>query len=61
MMPPMAAAVGTPDDVRNVAHYVLSLSGSPHDTLRWARPSSVPAPLATAWTAKATQPWARPT
>ena len=34
MMPPMAAAVGTPDDVRNVAHYVLSLSGSPHDTLR---------------------------
>ena len=34
MMPPMAAAVGSPDDVRNVAHYVLSLSGSPHDTLR---------------------------
>ncbi len=34
MMPPMAAAVGTPDDVRNVAHYVLSLSGSPHDSLR---------------------------
>ncbi|GAB3492279.1 cytochrome-c oxidase, cbb3-type subunit III [Curvibacter fontanus] len=33
-MPPMAAAVGTPDDVKNVAHYVLSLSGSPHDTLR---------------------------
>jgi cytochrome c oxidase cbb3-type subunit 3 len=29
-MPPMAAAVGTPDDVRNVAHYVLSMSGSPH-------------------------------
>ncbi|WP_137916833.1 cytochrome-c oxidase, cbb3-type subunit III [Hydrogenophaga sp. 2FB] len=34
VMPPMAAAVGTPDDVRNVAHYVLSLSGSPHDGLR---------------------------
>jgi cytochrome c oxidase cbb3-type subunit 3 len=34
MMPPMAAAVGTPDDVKNVAHYVLSLSGSPHDSLR---------------------------
>ena len=34
MMPPMAAAVGSPDDVRNVAHYVLSLSGSPHDSLR---------------------------
>lgn len=34
MMPPMAAAVGSADDVRNVAHYVLSLSGSPHDSLR---------------------------
>lgn len=33
-MPPMAAAVGSPDDVRNVAHYVLSLSASPHDSLR---------------------------
>jgi len=33
-MPPMAAAVGTPEDVKNVAHYVLSLSGSPHDSLR---------------------------
>jgi len=33
-MPPMGAAVGTPDDVKNVAHYVLSLSGSPHDSLR---------------------------
>lgn len=33
-MPPMAAAVGTPDDVRNLAHYVLSLSNSPHDTLK---------------------------
>jgi cytochrome c oxidase cbb3-type subunit III len=33
-MPPMAAAVGTPDDVKNVAHYVLSLGNSPHDTLR---------------------------
>jgi len=31
VMPPMAAAVGSADDVRNVAHYVLSLSGSPHD------------------------------
>jgi cytochrome c oxidase cbb3-type subunit 3 len=34
VMPPMAAAVGTPDEVKNVAHYVLSLSGSPHDSLR---------------------------
>ena len=33
-MPPMAAAVGTTEDVRNVAHYVLSLSKSPHDALR---------------------------
>jgi cytochrome c oxidase cbb3-type subunit 3 len=33
-MPPMAAAVGTPDDVKNVANYVLSLSNSPHDSLR---------------------------
>ena len=33
-MPPMGAAVGTPDDVKNVAHYVLSLSGSPNDSLR---------------------------
>ncbi len=33
-MPPMAAAVGTPDDVKNVAHYVLSLSGSPNDSVR---------------------------
>ncbi len=31
VMPPMGAAVGNADDVRNVANYVLSLSGSPHD------------------------------
>lgn len=37
MMPPMAAAVGTPEDVRNLAHYVLSLSGSPHDSVRAAQ------------------------
>ncbi len=35
-MPPMAAAVGTPEDVRNVAQYVLSLSNSPHDSLKAA-------------------------
>jgi len=34
LMPPMAAAVGSPEDVRNLAHYVLSLSNSPHDSLR---------------------------
>ncbi len=33
VMPPMAAAVGGGDDVRNVAQYVLSLSGSPHDSV----------------------------
>lgn len=36
MMPPMAAAVGTEEDVRNVANYVLSLSGSVHDESRAA-------------------------
>lgn len=33
-MPPMAAAVGTPDDVRNLANYVLSLSNSPYDSVK---------------------------
>ena len=33
VMPPMAAAVGTTEDVRNVANYVLSLSGSPHNSV----------------------------
>ena len=33
MMPPMAAAVGTAQDVHNVANYVLSLSGSPHNSI----------------------------
>ncbi len=32
-MPPMAAAVGSPEDVKNVANYVLSLSGSPHNAV----------------------------
>jgi cytochrome c oxidase cbb3-type subunit 3 len=32
-MPPMAAAVGTPEDIKNVSHYVLSLSGAPHDAV----------------------------
>ena len=31
MMPPMAAAVGDEAALSEVAHYVLSLSGSPHD------------------------------
>jgi len=33
-MPVMSAAVGSSDDVKNVANYVLSLSGSPHDSVR---------------------------
>lgn len=33
MMPPMAAAVGSAADVENLAQYVLSLSGSPHDSV----------------------------
>jgi len=34
VMPPMGAAVGSDDDVKNVAHYVLSLSGSSHDPIK---------------------------
>lgn len=33
MMPPMAAAVGTEADARNLAHYVLSLSGGAHNNI----------------------------
>jgi cytochrome c oxidase cbb3-type subunit 3 len=33
VMPPMAAAVGGPEDVKNVANYVLSLSDSAHNNL----------------------------
>ena len=33
-MPPMAAAVGSSDDVKNVANYVLAISGNPHDSVR---------------------------
>jgi cytochrome c oxidase cbb3-type subunit 3 len=32
-MPPMAAALGSAADVRNVAHHVLSLSGSAHNSV----------------------------
>ena len=64
MMPPMAAAVGSAEDVRNVANYVLSLSGSPHNTIAaqlGQDASSPPAPPATASTARATRRSARPT
>jgi cytochrome c oxidase cbb3-type subunit 3 len=33
VMPPMAAALGTAEDVRNVSNYVLSLSDSAHDSV----------------------------
>ena len=33
VMPPMAEALGSSDDVRNVAHYVLSLSGTAHNSV----------------------------
>lgn len=36
MMPPMGAAVGSDKDVENVAHYVLSLSGSTADPIKAA-------------------------
>jgi cytochrome c oxidase cbb3-type subunit 3 len=39
-MPPMAAAVGGPEDVADVAHYVLSLSDSAHDSVRAVRGKS---------------------
>ena len=32
-MPPMAEAVGSAEDVKNLANYVLSLSGDPHDSI----------------------------
>lgn len=32
-MPSMATAVGTAEDARNVAHYVMSLSGGPHNSI----------------------------
>ncbi len=37
MMPPMAAAVGSADDVADLANYVRSLSKSAHDAVRAAR------------------------
>ena len=33
VMPPMAAALGGAEDVKNVSNYVLSLSGSPHNSV----------------------------
>ena len=33
VMPPLAAAVGSAEDVRNLANYVLSMSDSPHNNV----------------------------
>lgn len=35
-MPPMGAAIGSDDDIRNVANYVMSLSGATHDPIKAA-------------------------
>ena len=37
MMPPMGAALGNAENVKDVANYVRSLSGLPHDSLRAGR------------------------
>jgi len=37
MMPPQGAAVGGPEDIKDVANFVLSLSGRTHDELRAQR------------------------
>ena len=37
VMPPLGAALGSDDDVKNVAHYVLSLSESANDSIRAAQ------------------------
>jgi len=37
MMPPLGAAVGSAEEVKDVANYVRSLSGLTHDTLRASR------------------------
>ena len=37
IMPPQVAAVGTPDDEKNVANYVLGLAGQPNDPARAAK------------------------
>jgi cytochrome c oxidase cbb3-type subunit 3 len=34
MMPPMGAAIGSESDIMDVAHYVLSLSGSPNNEIK---------------------------
>lgn len=37
VMPPLAAALGGADGTKDVAHYVMSLSGAPADSIRVAR------------------------
>ena len=40
VMPPLAAAVGSSNEVHDLANYVLSLSGSPHNAIAAARGKS---------------------
>jgi cytochrome c oxidase cbb3-type subunit 3 len=54
-MPPMGAALGSDKDVENVAHYVLSLSGSTTTRSRPCWASSAPAWPATAPSGRATR------
>ncbi|MDR0480017.1 MAG: cytochrome-c oxidase, cbb3-type subunit III [Burkholderiaceae bacterium] len=37
VMPPQGTVLGTPDDVKNVANYVLGLAGQPNDAVRAAQ------------------------
>jgi len=48
IMPALAPAIGTAVDVKDVAHYVLSLSGRTHDELRAQRGQSKFAAICTA-------------
>src|SRR5690606_29984560 len=48
VMPPLAAAIGSTEDVKDVAAYVLSLSGRTHDGLRAQRGRQKFAALCTA-------------
>jgi cytochrome c oxidase cbb3-type subunit 3 len=54
-MPPMAAAVGSPDDIRNVSHHMTLCA------LLWVNQNSVPAQPVTVQMARACKRWAQPT
>ena len=63
-MPPLGAALGGTDGVKDVANYVLSLSGRTHDELRAARGKTKFSTICIAChgaDGKGNQVWARPT